>query len=592
MFVTTNLGGLDQPSGLAFGPDGHLYVADYRNDLILRYDGNTGAFIDTYVSAGSGGLDQPTFTTFLPLHQVSVNANTPPIIDLPNGTLAYSENSPPAIIDAAATLSDPDSLDFDTGTLTVDFTTGGTASDRLNIRDQDPGVGNLTIASMDVRYDFGAGPIVIGTVVGGTSGTMPLDVTFNANTDAASVEAVLRNVTYQNVSDDPETTLRTVRFVLTDGDGGTSNAESKSIALTANNDDPSNTDSLPADVLVTEDAASPLNLAAMHLEDPDADTGNLTLTLTTSASGTLTASSGGGVAVSGSGTTILTLNGTIGALNTFLDNPTHITYLGLPNLAGDNADTLSINVTDNGNTGSGGGGLIPLGIVNIDITASNDPPTANIAPPSYNVLENTPHPLHGTGLVITDIDVDANPVQVTLSVGEGSITAKPGSTGVIVTDSGTANVVLNGTLSQISTLLAGSAGATIFYHAIDTPSLSTTFTLLIDDLGSTGGGSLTDDDTAILSITAENDLIVDTTSDVADGNTSSITALLTNRGADNRLSLREVLLAANNTPNGAVADGIEFNIPLDDANHFYLPGRRHPEFPLARGHDDPGRRLH
>ncbi len=569
MFVTTNLGGLDEPAGLAFGPDGHLYVADYRNDLILRYDGTTGAFIDTYVSAGSGGLDQPIFTTFLPQHQVHVNANIPPMIDLPSGTLAYTENSPPAIVDAAATLSDPDSLDFDTGTLTVDFTAGGAPNDRLEIRDQGSGAGNLTIDGIDVRYDFGAGPIVIGTVVGGTSGLTPLDITLNANANAASVEAILRNVTYENVSDNPETALRTVRFVLTDGDGGTSNAESKSITLTADNDDPSNTGALPADVIVTEDAESPLNLAAMHLEDPDADTGNLTLTLSTSASGTLTASSGGGVAVSGSGTTLLTLTGTIGALNTFLDDPNHITYLGLPNLAGDNADTLSIHVNDNGNTGTGGGSNIPLGNVNIDITASNDPPTANIVPPSYNVLENTPHPLHGTGLAITDIDAGSNPVQVTLSVGEGTIAANPGTTGALVSGSDTASVALNGTLSQISDLLDGSAGATIFYQAIDTPSLSTTFTLLIDDLGSTGGGSLTDDDTAILSITAENDLIVDTTSDVADGNTSSITALLANRGADSRLSLREVLLAANNTPNGAVADGIEFNIPLNDANHVY-----------------------
>ncbi len=569
MFVTTSLGGLDQPSGLAFGPDGHLYVTDYRNDLILRYDGITGAFIDTYVSAGSGGLNQPIFATFLPQHQVHINANIPPIIDLSNGTLAYTENSPPAVVDAAATLSDPDSPNFDTGTLIVDFTVGGTPNDRLAIRDQGPGVGNLTIAGVDVRYDFSTGPIVIGTVVGGTSGMNPLDVTFNANADATSVEAVLRNVTYQNVSDNPATALRTVRFVLTDGDGGTSNAESKSISLTAVNDDPGNTGSLPADVSVTEDAASPLNLTAMHLEDPDANTDNLTLTLSTSASGTLTASSGGGVAVSGSGTTALTLSGTIGALNTFLDDPTHITYLGLPNLAGDNADTLSINVTDNGNTGTGGGGNIPLGTINIDITASNDPPTANIIPPSYNVSENTPRPLHGTGLVISDIDAGSNPVQVTLSAGEGTIAVNPGSTGVLITGSGTVTVVLNGTLSQISDLLAGSSGATIFYHAIDTPSLSTTFTLLIDDLGSTGGGPLTDDDAAILSITAENDLIVDTTSDVADGNTSSITTLLANRGADNRLSLREVLLAANNTPNGAAAEEIEFNIPLDDANHVY-----------------------
>ena len=42
-------------------------------------------------------------------------------------------------------------------------------------------------------------------------------------------------------------------------------------------------------------------------------------------------------------------------------------------------------------------------------------------------------------------------------------------------------------------------------------------------------------------------LTVDTVSDVADGNTSSIAALLSNKGADGRISLREAILAANNS---------------------------------------------
>ena len=50
---------------------------------------------------------------------------------------------------------------------------------------------------------------------------------------------------------------------------------------------------------------------------------------------------------------------------------------------------------------------------------------------------------------------------------------------------------------------------------------------------------------------------VDTTSDVADGNTSSIAALLASRGADGKISLREAILAANNTPG---LDVISFNI--------------------------------
>src|SRR5688572_32858219 len=65
-FVTSSSGALNLPHGLAFGPDGNLYVASAGNDSVLRYNGTNGAFMDTFVTSGSGGLDYPVTLIFRP----------------------------------------------------------------------------------------------------------------------------------------------------------------------------------------------------------------------------------------------------------------------------------------------------------------------------------------------------------------------------------------------------------------------------------------------------------------------------------------------------------------------------------------------
>lgn len=62
-FVVAGSGGLDEAEGLAFGPDGHLYVADYTGNRVLRYNGATGAFIDVFAT---GGLADPYDLVFGP----------------------------------------------------------------------------------------------------------------------------------------------------------------------------------------------------------------------------------------------------------------------------------------------------------------------------------------------------------------------------------------------------------------------------------------------------------------------------------------------------------------------------------------------
>ncbi|HSF11045.1 MAG TPA: DUF4347 domain-containing protein [Nitrospirales bacterium] len=70
-------------------------------------------------------------------------------------------------------------------------------------------------------------------------------------------------------------------------------------------------------------------------------------------------------------------------------------------------------------------------------------------------------------------------------------------------------------------------------------------------------------DTQTISVTVVDNvgtLTVDTTSDIADGDTSSIAALLADKGFDGFISLREAIIASNNTGNDGSADQINFNI--------------------------------
>lgn len=78
-FVPSDSGGLYRPRDLVFGPDDNLYVsstlsATVFSNSILRYDGQTGVFIDAFVPSGSGGLYDPRSLVFGPDGNLYVNS--------------------------------------------------------------------------------------------------------------------------------------------------------------------------------------------------------------------------------------------------------------------------------------------------------------------------------------------------------------------------------------------------------------------------------------------------------------------------------------------------------------------------------------
>ncbi|AKS43131.1 zinc-dependent metalloprotease family protein [Wenzhouxiangella marina] len=64
VLIPAGAGGLDFARDLAFGPDGLLYVLSRGNSAVLRFDPNTGDFVDAFVPAGHPGLDQAQSLAF------------------------------------------------------------------------------------------------------------------------------------------------------------------------------------------------------------------------------------------------------------------------------------------------------------------------------------------------------------------------------------------------------------------------------------------------------------------------------------------------------------------------------------------------
>ncbi|BAY22680.1 hypothetical protein NIES2100_24430 [Calothrix sp. NIES-2100] len=218
---------------------------------------------------GDGGTSSTVLKT------INVTAvNDAPVISLPGTNPTYTENAPAIFISPSATVTDFDSQDFDTGKLTVRLSNGGTADDRLIV--QSSTTNQIQVNDTSILYNTS----LIGSFTGGI-GTQDLVINLTSKATSAAVQALLRSISYANVSENPSTTLRTVSFVLTDGDGGTSSTVLKTINVTAVNDAPFI--SLPGtNPTYTENAPAILIDSAATVADFDSqdfDTGKLTVRL-------------------------------------------------------------------------------------------------------------------------------------------------------------------------------------------------------------------------------------------------------------------------------------------------------------------------
>ncbi|MGB0600546.1 MAG: cadherin-like domain-containing protein, partial [Rubripirellula sp.] len=149
------------------------------------------------------------------------------------GALDYQENDGLVVIDGQATLTDADTTDFGGGKFLARLSVGATANDRLAIRNEGSGTGQIGVSGTDVTY----GGVTIGSFSGGV-GSTALQVTLDNDATVLATEALLRNITYLNDSENPSTADRTVEFVVEDSVGVGSVPATKVVKVSAVNDAP------------------------------------------------------------------------------------------------------------------------------------------------------------------------------------------------------------------------------------------------------------------------------------------------------------------------------------------------------------------
>ncbi len=211
------------------------------NLTATTYGSGTAAGTATMLFDGDGNVDfdnPEESIDAISLIIDGVGSNQAPVISNSGGSVDFTENGAPVVIDGTITVADPDSTDFDGGALSVSFSAGGSLGDRLSIWNQGTGVGQIGVTGNSVTYNFGAGAVVIGSFTGGFDPGSTLVVNLNSSANATATQALMRNITFWNTSDNPATGARTIEFAMTDGDGGTSNTITQTATVTAQPDAP------------------------------------------------------------------------------------------------------------------------------------------------------------------------------------------------------------------------------------------------------------------------------------------------------------------------------------------------------------------
>lgn len=300
------------------------------------------------ISGNSGAAVTLTVTNVAPVADLNG-----PVGGINFGPVAFAEGAvPTALVDPAQmTVTDADDANIESATVTItnpldqpDETIGVTCPVIA------PGCSGLILAA-DVTYNPVTGVLTI-------LKSAPL----------ADYQALLRTLAYSNASQDPDTTTRGITVEVDDGISANSPLAQVSVTLTATNNAPVVT--APAAVTTAVNTAHAF-AGTVSVADVDAGAANVQVTLTAT-NGTVALSTTAGLTVVGNGSASVTSTGPLTAQNTALNGMAYTPATGY-----NGAATLQVDISDLGNTGTGGA-LTDSATVNI--TVDNLPTVTSTVP--------------------------------------------------------------------------------------------------------------------------------------------------------------------------------------------------------------------
>ena len=213
-----------------------------------------------------------------------------------------------------------------------------------------------------------------------------------------------------------------------------------------------------------------------------------------------------GTLYKGDGTTQITN----GSFVTFAEGNAGLRFSPAANFVGSAGFTVQASIS-NADVGLGGSTVNAT----ITVTPVNDAPTATIGPSAYGVNEDDGY-RSLSGISVSDPDAGSNELAVTLSVSQGLI--RLGTTTGLTFTAGAndgAGMTFTGTIATLNTALA-----TVTYRPGPNYAATDDLALSVDDQGNTGGGALSDGDSANIVVAPVNDAPIRT-----GGSTTDLTVL-------------------------------------------------------------------